>query len=95
LRFEWDPGKSRRNETRHGVSFDEAATVFTDDNALFMGDPEHSEDEDRFLLLGMSRAFRILLVCHCYREDDDLIRIISARRAAATERDEYLRRLRR
>jgi uncharacterized DUF497 family protein len=91
FRFEWDAAKSRINRTRHGVSFEEARTVFLDENARLIVDPEHSEDEDRFILLGMSISLRLLVVCHCYRQSDDVVRIISARRADPSERREYVR----
>ena len=94
LRFEWDTRKSKANERKHGVSFAEAETVFSDENAVLIADPDHSEDEDRFVLLGVSAKARTLVVCHCYREDDDVIRLISARRATRTERATYQRRLR-
>ncbi|MCA9758072.1 MAG: BrnT family toxin [Candidatus Eisenbacteria bacterium] len=89
IRFEWDPRKARQNERKHGVGFAEAETVFVDEKALFMADPEHSEDEDRFVLLGLSAFLRILLVCHCYRESDEVVRIISARKATRSERAQY------
>ena len=95
LRFEWDPEKNKQNQRRHGVRFEEAESVFADEHGLFMSDPEHSEDEDRFILLGLSSALRTLVVCHCYREGDDLIRIISARRANPSERGQYTRRWKR
>ena len=79
--FEWDDTKSRNNKRKHGVSFDEAQTVFFDENAIRDYDPDYSEDEDRFIMLGMSFTLRVLVVCHCYRSDDKVIRIISARRA--------------
>ena len=81
IRFEWDKAKDRANQKKHDVSFDEAQTVFFDERGLFMEDPDHSEDEDRFLLLGISSSLRVLLVCHCFRKDDEIIRIISARQA--------------
>jgi uncharacterized DUF497 family protein len=90
LRFVWDPRKARDNAQKHGVTFEEAQTVFFDDYALLTGDPDHSEDEDRFLLLGVSSVLRILVVCHCYRESDSVIRIISARKADKDERREYI-----
>jgi uncharacterized DUF497 family protein len=90
--FEWDDAKNEGNRRKHGVSFEEAQTVFSDDHALFMGDPDHSETEDRFLLLGLSSLLRTLVVCHCYQEQEDLIRIISARKADAEERALYNRR---
>jgi uncharacterized DUF497 family protein len=89
LRFTWDPAKAKLNEKKHGVSFEEAQTIFYDDNARFEHDPDHSQDEDRFILLGMSAKFRILVVCHCYRSDDEEIRLISARKATKQERKEY------
>ncbi|MCP3902447.1 MAG: BrnT family toxin [Planctomycetes bacterium] len=93
LRFEWDPGKDRANQRRHGVAFDEAMTVFFDEHALLIEDPEHSEAEDRFIMLGLSSKLRILVVCHCYRSGDDVIRLISARRANKQEREGYNGRL--
>jgi uncharacterized DUF497 family protein len=91
LTFDWDPRKDRANQLKHGVSFDEAKTAFLDEYARIIPDPEHSEDEERFVLLGMSVGLRLLVVCHCYREPEDLIRIISARRADKSERREYAR----
>jgi len=91
LRFEWDEGKNRRNQEIHGISFEEARTVFFDDNAVEFYDDEHSGWEDRFLLLGLSARLRILLVCHCLREGDSVIRIISARKASKNEREFYPR----
>ena len=89
LRFEWDARKSRANKSKHGVSFEEARTAFLDESARVIADPEHSEDEDRFVLLGLSINLRVLVVCHCYRESEQLIRIISARRADPSEQREY------
>ncbi len=91
VRFEWDPRKSRANRTKHGVSFEEARTAFLDENARIIPDEEHSIEEDRFVLLGLSIALKLLVVCHCYRKSDQVIRIISARRATASERREYAR----
>jgi len=91
LEFEWDQRKSAVNRKKHGVSFDEAETVFHDEHALFMPDPTHSDEEDRFVLLGLSANLRTLVVCHCYRVGD-VIRIISARKATKAERAEYNRR---
>lgn len=93
LRFEWDETKSAANRKKHDVAFEEACTVFFDDNALLIGDPNHSEDEDRFFLLGLSIKLRTLVVCHCYRESEEVIRIVSARKADRLERDDYYRRL--
>jgi uncharacterized protein len=89
LRFEWDPAKDRSNRKKHGVSFDEAKTVFFDEGALVASDPEHSDEEDRFLIIGFSIRLRVLLVCFCEREDGGLIRIISARRATRKEQRDY------
>ncbi|MBX9608966.1 MAG: BrnT family toxin [Gammaproteobacteria bacterium] len=89
LTFQWDPRKSRTNVVKHGVSFEEAETAFFDEDALLIEDPDHSDDEDRFLLLGMSSALRELVVSHCYRQDDGVIRIISARKAVPRERRQY------
>jgi uncharacterized protein len=89
LHFEWDERKAAANAKKHGVSFDEAKSVFVDERAKLIGDPDHSEDEDRFVLLGLSSALRMLLVCHCYRSEDGVIRIISARKASAREAKFY------
>jgi len=89
ITFAWDEPKSRHNQRKHGVSFTEAQSAFFDDDALEFFDPSHSEDEDRFLLLGRSYRLRILLICHCFRERDNVIRIISARRAIRNERNVY------
>ena len=94
LRFEWDERKSRSNKKKHGVSFEEARSVFLDENARLIDDPDHSEDEDRFILMGISETLRVLVVCHCYREGGDVIRIISARRADPEERSSYEERVR-
>lgn len=89
IRFEWDEAKSRKNVRKHGVSFEEARAVFLDDNAIRFYDPDHSHDEDRFIMLGMSFKLRILVVCHCYKEDYSTIRIISARKATRHEATQY------
>jgi len=89
IQFEWDERKNRENKRKHKVSFEEAQSVFLDENALRFFDPDHSEDEDRFLMLGMSFTLRVLVVCHCYREDDSVIRIISARKADKREQSDY------
>jgi uncharacterized protein len=94
LSFRWDPAKDTINRRKHGIGFAEAATVFYDDDALLVADPEHSQEEDRFLLLGLSSRLRALVVCHCYREAHDVIRIISARRADRSEREQYNKRRR-
>jgi hypothetical protein len=90
LRFEWDARKSRSNKAKHGVSFEEARTAFLDENARVIPDSDHAA-EDRFVLLGLSAQLRVLVVCHCYRESDRLIRIISARKADPSERSQYAR----
>lgn len=92
MKFTWDAQKSAANKRKHGVAFEEAQTVFDDCDALRIFDPDHSEDEDRFLLLGLSAVLRLLVVCHCYREDDEQIRIISARKASKKESADYTRR---
>ena len=92
LRFEWDPKKDASNQRKHGVSFDEATSVFSDERALLLDDPEHSVDEERFILFGLSSSLRTLVVCHCFREADSIIRLISARKATKRERDVYQQR---
>ena len=94
LSFDWDSRKNAANQREHGISFEEATTAFSDEQALLIDDPEHSSDEERFVLLGMSAALRVLVVCHCYREGEDLIRIISARKATRKERSMYTERWR-
>jgi hypothetical protein len=89
LRFEWDPKKAAANLRKHGVSFQDAQTVFSDENAKLIDDPDHSEEEDRFVLLGLSSSLRLLVVCHCYRSEGNVIRIISARKAEDHERNSY------
>ncbi len=89
IRVEWDPAKARINLRKHGVSFEEAETVFYDDHALLLDDPEHSGDEDRFVLLGLSSRLRVLVIVHTYREHDAVIRLISARRATKAEQAGY------
>lgn len=91
LHFEWDETKNKGNIKKHGVSFEEAQTVFFDENAIRFFDPEHSQDEDRFVMLGMSFKLRVLVVCHCYRKDDTVIRIVSARKADKRESQDYRR----
>lgn len=91
LIFEWDERKNRENRRKHGVSFAEARTAFFDENARVIPDPQHSEDQERFVLLGLSTALRVLVVCHCYRQADEAIRIISARKADRSEQKQYRR----
>jgi uncharacterized DUF497 family protein len=92
IRFDWDETKNRANQRKHGISFEEAQSVFFDDDALEFPDPDHSSDEDRFLLLGRSYHLRILVICHCFRVSESVIRIISARKATPKERHIYGRR---
>jgi uncharacterized DUF497 family protein len=89
LRIEWDENKNRGNVRKHRVSFQEAETVFYDERALLLADPDHSDEEDRFILLGLSTALRLLVVCRCYRANDQIIRIISARKATKPEAAAY------
>lgn len=89
LAFTWDPAKAQLNLRKHGVSFGEAQSVFYDDHARLVDDPDHSDSEDRFILLGLSEAARVLIVVHAYLEPEGLIRIISARKASPRERAGY------
>lgn len=89
LRFIWDERKSLSNWRKHGVSFEEARTAFQDENAKVYFDPDHSGEEGRFILLGLSFQLRVLVVCHCYREAESVVRIISARRADRSEQEDY------
>ncbi|MEP6573996.1 MAG: BrnT family toxin [Gemmatimonadota bacterium] len=89
LEFEWDPRKASANLRKHGVSFEEAVGVFSDEHAKLLDDPDHSKDEERFVLLGLSAALRLLVVVHCCRESQDTIRLISARKATRAEQAFY------
>ena len=89
IRFEWDEAKNRANERKHRVSFEEAQTVFWDEDARLIDDPDHSNSEDRFILMGLSSNLRVLVVSHTYRKSESVIRIISARRANRREQDFY------
>ena len=89
IRFEWDENKNTINKRRHRISFEEAQTVFYDAEALVIPDPEHSQDEERFIILGMSRRAKLLVVCHCYRASETVVRIISARKATRNESAQY------
>ena len=89
FRFEWDKKKENRNVKKHGVSFSDARSVFYDENAIQYYDPDHSDREDRFILLGLSFKLQTLVVCHCFREGETVIRIISARKADKDEEREY------
>ncbi len=91
IRFTWDEKKNRSNQRKHGVSLEEARTAFFDENAKVYFDPDHSADEDRFILLGIGARLRVLVVCHCYREGESVIRIISARKADRQEKEDYRR----
>ena len=87
--FIWDKNKNRKNIVSHDISFEEAKTVFFDPNAKVIYDPDHSKNEDRFIILGISKLLNTLVVCHCYKEKDTVIRIISARKATPKERKQY------
>lgn len=89
--FEWDDKKDNTNKRKHGISFEEARTAFYDENAIQYFDPDHSDEKDRFILLGISFKLKILIVCHCFRDNDLVIRIISARKADKEEEIEYWR----
>lgn len=89
IRFEWDEEKNRINRTKHGIDFTEAQTVFEDGNAVLIPDPDHSEQEERFILLGLSAKLNMLVVCHCYRASETVIRLISARKATKKETRQY------
>ena len=89
IRFEWDLTKNIINQRKHKISFSEAETVFYDDNARIIDDPEHSSEEERFIILGLSKKTNLLVVCHCYRSSETVIRIISARKATKTEAEQY------
>jgi uncharacterized DUF497 family protein len=92
LQFDWDPAKARSNQRKHGVSFVEGSSIFFDEDGILIHDPDHSDEEDRFLLIGMSAKLRLLVVSHTYRENDSVIRLISARLAISDERQQYGRR---
>ena len=89
ITFEWDPRKNDTNIKKHQIAFDEAKTVFYDENGIVIEDPDHSVDEERFVIIGLSNQFKTLTVCHCYRDDDEIIRIISARKATKRESQQY------
>ena len=91
LKFEWDENKNQTNIEKHSISFEEASSVFEDTDALIISDEEHSQNEDRFVLIGFSYKFNLLVVCHCYRQNEEVVRIISARKATKNERKEYLK----
>ena len=89
MRIVWDENKNQENIKKHKVSFDEAQTVFYDPNGKLIADPDHSDKEDRFIILGLSKRLHLLVVCHCYRENDEIVRIISARKATKKENKFY------
>jgi uncharacterized DUF497 family protein len=89
LRFEWDPAKAAANLKKHRIGFDEARSAFADERAKIIADPDHSEGEEQFILLGLSTTLKLLVVCHCYRDTNNVIRIISARKATAIESRNY------
>ena len=89
IRFSWDQTKAKSNLIKHKISFEEAKTVFDDENARLMYDPDHSEDEDRFILLGLSYTLKILTIVHCYTDNENNIRIISARKSTKQETKQY------
>ena len=89
ITFEWDETKNEINKAKHSVSFEEASTVFYDPDALTIPDPDHSIGEERFIIMGYSFRLKLLVVCHCYRKNDEVIRIISARKATGRERKYY------
>jgi uncharacterized protein len=91
LIFEWDDAKNAENKRKHGVSFEEAQTVFFDEKAIEFDDPDHSVREERFILLGLCQSLKVLVVCHCYRSDESKIRIVSARKATKKEQGVYFR----
>ncbi len=89
LRFQWNPAKAAANIKKHSIGFDEAKSAFADERAKIIADPDHSEGEERFILLGFSATLRLLVVCHCYCDTNNVIRIISARKATAIESRNY------
>lgn len=89
IKFTWDENKNQINQKKHKLSFEEAKTVFYDVEAIVFDDPEHSEEEDRFLIIGFTEKARLCIVSHCYREEDSIIRIISARKATTSEKEYY------
>ena len=89
MKILWDENKNRKNIKKHKISFEEAETVFYDPEGILISDPEHSLEEDRFIILGLSKMLNLLVVCHCYKENDEKIRIISARKATKNESKFY------
>lgn len=89
--FQWDEKKNKLNQKKHGVSFEEAESVFFDEHARLISDPDNSDEEDRFILLGLAESLKMLIVVHIYRENDEVVRIISARKAQKKEQKFYKR----
>ncbi len=89
IKFNWDKNKANNNLVKHKIAFEEARSVFDDDNARLIFDPDHSYDEDRFILLGLSCSLKILVVVHCYKDEENIIRLISARKATKKEEINY------
>lgn len=89
IQFTWDENKNEINKKKHGISFEEATEVFSDGNAILFDDPDHSLEEDRFLIIGAIKSSKICIVSHCYKDDDNIIRLISAREATKRERTVY------
>mgnify|MGYP003309481480 CR=1 FL=1 len=89
IEFEWDENKNEINKKKHGLSFEEAREVFEDEDAILFDDPDHSLDEDRFLIIGETKSLKICIVSHCYRDNDNIIRLISARKATKKEKKIY------
>jgi uncharacterized DUF497 family protein len=89
IHFEWDESKNKVNYAKHKISFNEVKTVFSDPHARIIADPDHSEVEDRFILIGISQKLNLLIVCHCYRSPNEVIRIISARKTTKDESQQY------
>ena len=89
LKFDWDKNKATKNLVKHKVSFEEAQSVFDDDFARLIPDPDHSEDEERFIILGLSCSLKVLVVVHCYKDEENIIRLISARKATKPESKIY------
>ena len=91
MRFEWDPKKNEENFKKHGVSFEQAAKIFEDDFGILIPDPDHSIGEERYILIGAEIGLGVCIVCHCYLEEGELIRFISARKASKKEKGQYRR----
>jgi hypothetical protein len=92
ISYTWDESKNKSNQRKHGITFEEAKLVFSDKHGLVIHDLDHSDEEDRFVILGLSEQNRLLVVVHSYLEDNHLIRIISSRKATKHEWNDYVRR---